>query len=220
MNGVFSLTRDDRPVHLLGIGGVRDVFHGVRQGIDTFDCVHPTRLARHGSALVTAQVWDELPCEDLRVTSLIIPNMKRINDKARTVCLAAFRGKLATMPNKDYALRLSDKMLQKYFESDFSALMKTTVATMLIEHEVTVKRRATVRRIPRDAFRITSTSMAADMRPVDSSCTCYTCKRHSRAYLHHLFAQSEILASTLVGPSRTLFEKRVVCMHMFFVHIF
>jgi queuine tRNA-ribosyltransferase len=43
--------RDDRPVHLLGIGGVRDIFHGVRQGIDTFDCVHPSRLGRHGGAL-------------------------------------------------------------------------------------------------------------------------------------------------------------------------
>jgi queuine tRNA-ribosyltransferase len=41
-----------RPVHLLGIGGVRDIFSGVRQGIDTFDCVHPTRIARHGWALV------------------------------------------------------------------------------------------------------------------------------------------------------------------------
>ena len=42
----------ERPVHLLGIGGVRDIFSGVRQGIDTFDCVHPTRIARHGWALV------------------------------------------------------------------------------------------------------------------------------------------------------------------------
>lgn len=41
-----------RPIHLLGIGGVRDIFEGVEQGIDTFDCVHPTRLARHGGALV------------------------------------------------------------------------------------------------------------------------------------------------------------------------
>ncbi len=41
-----------RPIHLLGIGGIRDIFNGVRAGIDTFDCVHPTRLARHGGALV------------------------------------------------------------------------------------------------------------------------------------------------------------------------
>ena len=41
-----------RPVHLLGIGGISDIFYGVQQGIDTFDCVHPTRLARHGGALM------------------------------------------------------------------------------------------------------------------------------------------------------------------------
>jgi len=26
------MLRKDRPIHLLGIGGVRDIFHGVRQG--------------------------------------------------------------------------------------------------------------------------------------------------------------------------------------------
>ena len=41
----------DRPVHLLGIGGIPDIFEGVAQGIDTFDCVSPTRIARHGWAL-------------------------------------------------------------------------------------------------------------------------------------------------------------------------
>eukprot|EP00903_Cladosiphon_okamuranus_P010834 g10235.t1 len=50
--------RPDRPVHLLGIGGIADIFHGVRQGIDTFDCVHPTRLGRHGGALVKASFWE------------------------------------------------------------------------------------------------------------------------------------------------------------------
>ncbi len=41
-----------RPVHLLGIGDFDDIFMNVRKGIDTFDCVSPTRLARHGWALV------------------------------------------------------------------------------------------------------------------------------------------------------------------------
>ncbi len=41
----------ERPVHLLGIGAIRDVFTCVRLGIDTFDCVSPTRIARHGWAL-------------------------------------------------------------------------------------------------------------------------------------------------------------------------
>ncbi|MCA8909967.1 MAG: tRNA guanosine(34) transglycosylase Tgt [Rhodospirillaceae bacterium] len=42
----------DRPVHLLGIGGIGDILAGVAMGIDTFDCVHPTRVARHGWALM------------------------------------------------------------------------------------------------------------------------------------------------------------------------
>ena len=41
-----------KPTHLLGIGDIDDIFAGVRMGIDTFDCVTPTRLARHGSALM------------------------------------------------------------------------------------------------------------------------------------------------------------------------
>ncbi|MBT5495577.1 MAG: tRNA-guanine transglycosylase, partial [Alphaproteobacteria bacterium] len=43
--------RRDRPVHLLGIGAIRDIWEGVEMGIDTFDCVTPTRIARHGWAL-------------------------------------------------------------------------------------------------------------------------------------------------------------------------
>ena len=43
---------DDRPRHLLGIGEVDDLLRGVELGIDTFDCAMPTRLGRHGMALV------------------------------------------------------------------------------------------------------------------------------------------------------------------------
>jgi queuine tRNA-ribosyltransferase len=43
---------DERPRHLLGIGDVDDIVHAVGAGIDMFDCATPTRLARHGTALV------------------------------------------------------------------------------------------------------------------------------------------------------------------------
>ena len=42
----------EKPRHLLGIGDVDDILASVAAGIDTFDCATPTRLARHGSALV------------------------------------------------------------------------------------------------------------------------------------------------------------------------
>jgi queuine tRNA-ribosyltransferase len=38
--------------HLLGIGDVDDLVLAVGAGVDTFDCATPTRLARHGTALV------------------------------------------------------------------------------------------------------------------------------------------------------------------------
>jgi queuine tRNA-ribosyltransferase len=43
---------EERPRHLLGIGDVDDVLDAVAAGIDAFDCATPTRLARHGTALV------------------------------------------------------------------------------------------------------------------------------------------------------------------------
>ncbi len=39
----------DRPVHLLGVGQLDDIVDLVKYGIDTFDCVEPTRLARMGT---------------------------------------------------------------------------------------------------------------------------------------------------------------------------
>jgi queuine tRNA-ribosyltransferase len=42
----------DRPRHLLGIGEIDDLILGVQAGIDTFDCAMPTRLGRHGTAIV------------------------------------------------------------------------------------------------------------------------------------------------------------------------
>jgi queuine tRNA-ribosyltransferase len=43
---------EQRPRHLLGIGEVDDLVRGVQLGIDTFDCAMPTRIGRHGMALV------------------------------------------------------------------------------------------------------------------------------------------------------------------------
>jgi queuine tRNA-ribosyltransferase len=41
-----------RPRHLLGIGEIDDLVRGVELGMDTFDCAVPTRIGRHGMAVV------------------------------------------------------------------------------------------------------------------------------------------------------------------------
>ena len=103
----------DKPRHLLGIGDIPSIFEAVARGIDTFDCVSPTRNARNGGLL------------------------KRFDDDGKR--LAKFR------------------------------------------------------------INIRNARFAQDLRPLDETCTCYTCKHYSRAYLRHLFQANEILAQSLAS---------------------
>ena len=43
---------EDKPRYLMGVGTPKQIYENVRRGIDMFDCVMPTRLARHGSAFI------------------------------------------------------------------------------------------------------------------------------------------------------------------------
>ncbi len=47
---VTPLLPEDKPRYLMGVGTPEDLINGVARGIDIFDCVLPTRLARHHSA--------------------------------------------------------------------------------------------------------------------------------------------------------------------------
>jgi queuine tRNA-ribosyltransferase len=48
---VDSVLPEDRPRYLMGVGTPDDLVNAVKRGIDIFDCVLPTRLARHNAAL-------------------------------------------------------------------------------------------------------------------------------------------------------------------------
>jgi queuine tRNA-ribosyltransferase len=54
MHSVLDLTDqllpENKPRYLMGVGTAEDFFEAVARGIDIFDCVLPTRLARHGAA--------------------------------------------------------------------------------------------------------------------------------------------------------------------------
>ena len=41
---------EDKPRYLMGVGDPIDILEGVERGVDMFDCVLPTRIARHGNA--------------------------------------------------------------------------------------------------------------------------------------------------------------------------
>ncbi|CAN5214241.1 tRNA guanosine(34) transglycosylase Tgt [soil metagenome] len=47
LDWIIPILPEEKPRHFLGIGQVRDIFEGVERGVDLFDCVIPTREARH-----------------------------------------------------------------------------------------------------------------------------------------------------------------------------
>ena len=51
LDHLAPLLPETKPHYLMGVGDPLDLLDGVRRGIDMFDCVLPTRLARHGTAL-------------------------------------------------------------------------------------------------------------------------------------------------------------------------
>ena len=95
---------ENKPRYIMGIGTPWDIAYAIKCGIDMFDCVSPTRLARHGAAFAT-------------------------------------EGRLS----------------------------------------------------------LKSSRFALDASPLEKDCLCYTCKNHTRAYIHHLVRINEMTASTLLS---------------------
>ncbi len=49
---------EEKPRHLLGVGKLEDILEAVSNGVDTFDCVIPTREARHGRLYTSTGTLD------------------------------------------------------------------------------------------------------------------------------------------------------------------
>jgi len=97
-----GLMPQDRPRYLMGLGTPDDILHAVRLGVDLFDCVLPSRNARHGTLFSSGGI-----------------------------------------------------------------------------------------------VRIKNARYREDPHPVDAACPCSLCRRHSRAFLHHLFRCGEITGKVL-----------------------
>lgn len=110
LDWVIPLVPEEKPHYAMGLGfSPMDLFEVVERGVDMFDCVSPTRMARNG-------------------TLFIHPKTLKKNNYRISITNAEFR---------------------------------------------------------------------EDASPIDPLCECFTCKNHSRAYLHHLFKSEELLAYRL-----------------------
>ena len=53
LDDAVDLLPEDKPRYVMGVGTSDHLFEGVQRGVDMFDCVLPTRLARNGAALTS-----------------------------------------------------------------------------------------------------------------------------------------------------------------------
>ena len=53
INWVIKELPEEKPRHLLGVGRLEDIAKIIKAGVDTFDCVAPTRFARHGAVFTS-----------------------------------------------------------------------------------------------------------------------------------------------------------------------
>jgi len=78
LDWVMPMLPEDKPRHLLGVGEIDDIFALIEHGVDTFDCVQPTRLARVGRLYSFGE--DKKPCE-VDITKAVYAHDKGPNDE-------------------------------------------------------------------------------------------------------------------------------------------
>lgn len=82
---------EGRPRHFLGVGRTEDLFEGVERGIDTFDCVIPTREARHG------RIWTAQGSYDITKGIYKLSAIPLEKDCLCPACLTTTQGELHTL---------------------------------------------------------------------------------------------------------------------------
>ena len=124
-----ALLPQDRPRYLMGVGAPEDLVECVARGVDVFDCVLPTRIARGGTLFVregrinvdTARFKERDgpidPSCDCRTCGKY--STAYLNHLFRARELLAYR--LATIHNVRFALRLMEEMRAAVVEGRFEA---------------------------------------------------------------------------------------------------
>ena len=127
---VNSVLPENKPKHLLGIGAPEDLFVGVENGIDTFDCVLASRIARTSAVYTMTGRFNVSNAPYIR-------DFNPIDDECdcytcanytRAYLCHLFRGKemvaatLATIHNERFVVRLVDRMRQAIIDGDFKEM--------------------------------------------------------------------------------------------------
>ncbi len=124
---VNEILPEDRPRHLLGISEPDDIFAAIEQGIDTFDCVSPTRVARNGAAYT---LYGRVNIRGQKYREMFEPVMKDCdcytcqNYTASYIChllhaKESLAGTLLSIHNERFIVKLVDDIRESISEGVF-----------------------------------------------------------------------------------------------------
>jgi queuine tRNA-ribosyltransferase len=125
---VNEILPEDKPRHLLGIGEPKDIFIGIRNGVDLFDCVAPTRIARNGQVytfdgkinLTNAKFREDLTPIDSECDCYTCTNYTKGYIAHLIRSKEALSMTLATIHNLRFIVRLVDTCREKLIEGTFN----------------------------------------------------------------------------------------------------
>ena len=122
----------DKPRYLMGVGEPLDILEGVRQGIDMFDCVHPTRLARHGNAftesgkinLHNAKYKEDFTPISTECDCYTCKNFTKAYIRHLIVANEANAGRLLSIHNLRFLIRMTEDIRTAIKENRYTEYME------------------------------------------------------------------------------------------------
>ncbi|MDO8572581.1 MAG: tRNA guanosine(34) transglycosylase Tgt [bacterium] len=130
---VNKILPENKPRHLLGIGEPADLFGGVENGADLFDCVAPTRIARNGSLytsngrinIFNTQFRNDFTPIDNSCACYTCTNYTRAYVAHLFRSKEMFAATLASIHNLYFTIKLVDKIRQSILDGNFEKFKDT-----------------------------------------------------------------------------------------------
>ena len=126
----------DKPRYLMGVGSIDYLLGGIARGVDMFDCVLPTRLARHGALMTSTgrvNIKNEKYKEDFtpldpNCDCYCCKNYTKAYLRHLYVCDETFGKRLLSVHNIRFLIHLMEGARQAIKEDRFGDYMKVTLA--------------------------------------------------------------------------------------------
>lgn len=126
---------EDKPRYLMGVGSIDYLLGGIARGIDMFDCVLPTRIARHGTLITSTgrvnikneKYKEDFSPLDANCDCYCCKNYTKAYLRHLYVCDEIFGKRLLSIHNIRFLIHLMEGARQAIKEDRFGDFMKATM---------------------------------------------------------------------------------------------